>query len=57
MIDSSTPKTLAFHNDALPQPTVVTPRPTRAGDASRLSQKETHEMLTMSIDGMMMFMR
>jgi hypothetical protein len=32
--------------------TVVTPRPTRAGDASLLSQNETHEMVTMSFKNM-----
>lgn len=32
--------------------TVVTPRETRAGVAARFSQKETHEMMTMSPDGM-----
>ena len=32
--------------------TVVTPRPTRAGVAPLLSQKETQEMTTMSEEGM-----
>ena len=32
--------------------TVVTPSETRAGDALRLSQKETHEMTTMRLEGM-----
>jgi len=32
--------------------TVVTPRPTRAGDAPLLSQNETHEMITMRLEGM-----
>ena len=32
--------------------TVVTPRLTLAGAAPRLSQKETHDMTTMSEEGM-----
>jgi hypothetical protein len=32
--------------------TVVTPSPTRAGEAPRLSQKETQEMITIRLDGM-----
>lgn len=32
--------------------TVVTPNWTRAGEALRCSQKETHEMTTMSEEGM-----
>ena len=32
--------------------TVVTPRPTLAGVAPRFSQKETHEMMTMRLEGM-----
>ena len=32
--------------------TVVTPRPTRAGVAPRVSQKLTHEMMTIRDDGM-----
>lgn len=32
--------------------TVVTPRETRAGEALRLSQKETQEMTTIKLDGM-----
>lgn len=35
--------------------TVVTPSPTRAGLASRFSQNETQEMVTMSTEGMTMF--
>ena len=32
--------------------TVVTPSETRAGDALRFNQKETHEMTTIRLDGM-----
>jgi hypothetical protein len=32
--------------------TVVTPRATRAGDAWRCSQKDTHDITTMSPEGM-----
>ena len=32
--------------------TVVTPRPTLAGVAPLLSQKDTHEMMTISEEGM-----
>ena len=32
--------------------TVVTPRPTLAGVAPRFSQKETHDMMTIRLEGM-----
>ena len=37
--------------------TVVTPRPTRAGVAPLLSQKETHEMTTIRLDGIYIWIR